>query len=192
MTNLKCPHCGRDGTTAKDLPFGSSVRCPGCKEAFKVPTPMDLGIVLDGDEPSPPADDAKTAPSPQPPTVPVQSSPSPVAQPASTPITPPNPSRRAQSHSPNGAGCVKLAILYGFATIFFLAGLVAFMDARPSDSYSIRERFQEDNAYGATANASERIARRMGQPRPEGWIIAGLLCCLIVSVDNLRGTTGVG
>jgi hypothetical protein len=81
---------------------------------------------------------------------------------------------------------VKELILYVLAGIFFLAGFVAFMDTRSSVYYSTSDRFRDDNAYGATANATERIARSMREPRPEGWLIAGLVCCLIVSVDNLR------
>ena len=34
-TRLHCPHCGRVGSTSREIRSGMSVRCPGCRELFK-------------------------------------------------------------------------------------------------------------------------------------------------------------
>ncbi len=72
------------------------------------------------------------------------------------------------------------------AVILLLIGSVGLVNDRAFDPGDYRLRFQHDNAVGATANATEFIARAAGYPRPQGWIIAGLICCLIVGVDRLR------
>lgn len=34
-TKISCPHCGRVGSTTKQIPRGATVRCPGCREPFR-------------------------------------------------------------------------------------------------------------------------------------------------------------
>jgi DNA-directed RNA polymerase subunit RPC12/RpoP len=56
-----------------------------------------------------------------------------------------------------------------------------------TQSRYLHDRFQNDNAYGATANALADI--RYALPRDaSGWFIAALLCWLIMAVNRLRWT----
>ncbi len=73
------------------------------------------------------------------------------------------------------------------AVLFIWTGFGSLWDGGYySPTSVVLNRFQTDNAAGATANAMEYIASDH-RPKDRGvWVLAGLLCILIVKVDGLR------
>lgn len=72
-----------------------------------------------------------------------------------------------------------------FSVVFFVVGVLSGLDAIYTPDSTLGKRFLEDNAYGATANAVEHIARHL-PASASTWVVAGLLCLLIDSVNRLR------
>ena len=210
MMTITCPHCGRVGSLKAAVPIGSRVRCPGCQEKFEVQddsrdapdvidleepddfgagvvgTPPDQGIDLTNLQPATAIPSggpsgftsSSSAPSPGP-------IPGPPNQPASIFVPAPD---RPRPTFWNGQTSTGPSIVMGIlATILFAAAVAVWMGPTSRfdpDGYSLR--FQRDNAYGATANALEYLARRQDTSRPEVWFLAGLVCILIGSVEKLR------
>jgi len=91
-------------------------------------------------------------------------------------------------------GNAELWVVIGILLFLVALGCIVggvFAMAEDSDVYD-RSRFATDNAYGASANALEKIARHPPHPAAP-WSLGGLLCLisallcfLIFSVERLR------
>ena len=172
----------------KDGTSGRVFACPSCGQRLEVPSPdaIDLGINLSSpidDAASKSADDSNISPS-------VFSATPPLIQP---PSSPPPIRPKDQSLATKRAfrmTTFRQIILTTMGVIFFLMGIGSFFGNNSTRyrSYREGERFQTDNAYGAAANALEKIEQKPEYSHPEGWIVASLICSLILAVDELRWT----
>lgn len=197
MISIECPHCGRVGSSKATIPAGSRVRCPGCQQRFEIQGEPDI-IELDAvdlDQPIGTTDQGIDLTSHQPTTVPPNNPISGSTSSASTVTTPPIPPPPPQSvFVPNRSTPQSfipdspLAMLMVVVAILLFAGGTLTWFAPSSRFYpeSSSVRFKTDNAYGAAANAVEHLAQRQDASHPGTWMIAGLICVLIYSVERLR------
>ena len=193
MTSIICPHCSRSGSLKAAVPAGTTVRCPGCKQMFAIPQ-----VSPEATNPPSESDPVETILGP------ATTGPTDIGIDLSDyQPTHHNPSPRSQSmgrsanHSPPshnrpwlvGSGSTIASVAVGLMALVFLAIFAfKFIDSGRSryDERSSSNRFANDNAYGAAANALENIASRPDHVKPESWLIAGLLCVLIGSLEKLR------
>ena len=77
-----------------------------------------------------------------------------------------------------------IVLAIGFAITAVAANVEA--DLQGSYSATFGHRFASDNAYGATANAVEHLAKHYPPKNSAPWFIASLLCWLILSVERVR------
>ena len=84
----------------------------------------------------------------------------------------------------SGLGSIILVLL---AVAFFVKGIDASGGPFSAPSYyrSSEDRFQSDNAIGATANALERIVRDYPPKSAATWFICGLLCWAILVLKRV-------
>ena len=78
------------------------------------------------------------------------------------------------------------SLLLFIALVFCIAGVVTVVNMIGPQSYRDQPRFLTDNAYGATANALERIAQKDPPSYPALWFICSLLCWAILSIRGVR------
>lgn len=99
----------------------------------------------------------------------------------------PTSTKSKPSGGPNTAQIIAVLL----CVAFFISGVASCtksMDDSFSPKYEYSNRFKSDNAYGASANALEYIAKHIPATGPAPWFICGLLCWLIASVEGLRRT----
>jgi hypothetical protein len=171
---------------AKDEYAGRRGICPACKAEFVIPySDLGQGFATSGVKPptvqpvvaasaaTPFAASPVAANAPNPPT-PVHAAPIPIQPPPQTNV-------------------VSFRIgLYAFLTLmafaFFANGwsmASKYADFNSGYGYGSGNRFQHDNAMGATANAVEYIGKQYPSYNAASWFIAGLLCWLIAAVLRL-------
>jgi hypothetical protein len=68
--------------------------------------------------------------------------------------------------------------------MFIATFLIIVFTSQPG--WDFGTRFQDDNAYGATANATELIAENISGFRSMMYFLFGLLSCILVSLYRLR------
>lgn len=193
MTSITCPHCSRVGTLKASVPIGTKVRCPGCHVKFEVLAEPDgdedtAEWIDPGDPPIQPDD-----PSPKPSASAGGATPAPSAGPSSPPpqpvaaSTPAPPVHAIDSAPPQTAMDQPWMTMLAWA-FFMMAGvsMVASVVFRFRPDLAEANRFKTDNASGAATNALEHLAAWQGTTSPTGWVIAGLLCLVIIKLDQLR------
>jgi hypothetical protein len=164
MPSLICPRCkAKTRFAASDT--DQTVTCPSCGYQTTVPAKKPTPLPA---SPSPPTPESQADQTPQP---------SPVV-------------RQRMQRPPTLPGGGFRAFLLTISAIFIFVG---FSSVSSFSRYSqTRNRFQTDNAVGASANALEHLAERGSSADTAQWFTLALLCWLVASVERLRYAVETG
>lgn len=97
----------------------------------------------------------------------------------------PTPAKPKSASGPTAVQVVAVLLCVAFV-LTGVASCNKTMGSSFSPTYGYSNRFNSDNAYGASANALEYIAKHLPATGPAPWFICGPLCWLIASVEGLR------
>ena len=82
-----------------------------------------------------------------------------------------------------------IVIMLGILMAIFTLTAVVCLTGEESGfhaTWDFQHRFATDNAQGATANAVEHIADQYPAASASPWVVATLLCWLILSIERTR------
>jgi hypothetical protein len=186
--------CGKT-FEAKPEWAGKRAKCPACHQEFRFPAspaiqahdsapPTSLRSPSSSPGYAPQFTSVLSQPTPSAQTNSVNASSAPVSTSSATvqsPTSTPVPAKRRPSQI-DGIGVSQIGMAVTLMVFLAISGYLKFTDS----GLDRETRFNSDNAYGATANALEKIERRTPSANGVEWLIAFLLLWLLIAVNQLR------